>query len=75
MFGQVNREVQVGFKYRYDERTGQEINVIPSEWLETSNASTEFEKESFKKFDDEAYRGKENVCNRVEQCKKIDAQK
>ena len=71
MFG----EEQVGIKYRYDERTGQEIIVIPSEWLETNIASTEFEEETFESFDAEACRGKENACNRAEQCKNFDAGK
>ena len=46
--GEVNREEQVGIKYRYDRRTGQEKIVIPSEWLQTNNASTEFERERIK---------------------------
>ena len=71
MFG----EEQVGIKYRYDQRTGQEIIVIPSEWLETNIASTDFKKESFECFDEEACRGKENACNRAEQCKNFDAGK
>ena len=33
MLGEVIREEQVGVKYRCDQRTGQEIIVIPSEWL------------------------------------------
>ena len=74
MLGEVNREEQVGIKYRYDQRTGQEIIVIPTEWLEKNIASTEIEKESFKRFGEEACRGKGNVCNRVEQCKKFDEQ-
>ena len=72
MLEQVNREEQLGIKYRYDQRTGQEILVIPSDWLETNIASTEFEKKSFESFYEEACRGKENVCNRVDQCKKFD---
>ena len=65
ILGEVNSEEKVGIKYRYDQRNGQEIFVIPSEWLETNFASTEFEKESFENFDEEACRGEENVCNRV----------
>ena len=34
MLGEVNREEQVGINYRYDQRTGLEIIVIPSELLE-----------------------------------------
>ena len=60
-------EEQVGIKYRYNQRTRQEIIVIPSEWLETNIASTEFEEETFETFDEEACRGKENACNRAEQ--------
>ena len=63
-------EEQVGIKYRYDERTGQEIIVIPSEWLETNVASTDFKKESLECFDEEALRG-----NEAEQCKNFDAGK
>ena len=44
MLGEVNGEEQVGIKYRYDQRTGQQIIVIPSEWLETNVASTDFKK-------------------------------
>ena len=66
---------QVGIKYRYDERTGQEITVIPSEWLETNIASTEFEEDTFESFDEEACRGKENACNRADICKNFDAGK
>ena len=58
MLGEENREEDVGIKYRNDQRTGQKIIVIPSEWLETNIASTEFEKESFESFDEEACRGK-----------------
>ena len=68
-------EEQVGIKYRYDERTGQEIIVIPSEWLKTNIASTEFEDETFESFDAETCRGKEKACNRAEQCKNFDAGK
>ena len=64
MLGEVNGEEQVGIKYRYDQRTGQEIIVIPSEWLETNVASTDFKKESTESFDEEALRG-----NEVEECK------
>ena len=63
-------EEQVGIKYRYDERTGQEIIVIPSEWLETNVASTDFKKESIESFDEEARRG-----NEVEECKYFDEEK
>ena len=45
ILGEVNREEQLSIKYRYDQRSGQEIIVMPSEWLETNNASTEFERE------------------------------
>ena len=31
LLGEVNREEQLGIKYQYDQRTGQEIIVIPSE--------------------------------------------
>ena len=58
MLGEVSREEDVGIKYRNDQKTGQKITVIPSEWLETNIASTEFEKESFESFDEEACRGK-----------------
>ena len=75
MLGEVNGEEQKGIKYRYDERTGQEIIVIPSEWLETNIASTEFEEETFASFDAEVCRGKENACNRAEICKNFDAGK
>ena len=68
-------EEQIGIKYRYDQRIGHEIIVIPSEWLETNVASTDFKKESFECFDEEACRGKENDCNRAEQCKNFDAGK
>ena len=61
---------QVGIKYRYDEKTGQEIIVIPSEWLETNVASTDFKKESIESFDEEACRG-----NEVEECKYFDEEK
>ena len=47
MLGEVDKEEQVGIKYRYDQRTGQEIIAILREWLETKIASTEFEQESF----------------------------
>ena len=33
MSGEENREEQLGIKYRYDQRTGEEKIVIPSEWL------------------------------------------
>ena len=75
MLGEVSREEQVGIEYRYDQRTGQEKIVIPSEWLEKNVASTELEKESFKSFHEEACRGKGNVCNRVQNCKKFDEEK
>ena len=76
MLGEVNREEQVGIKYRYNQRTGQEVIVIPGEWLKENITSTEFETESSKCFDEEACRGKENICNRVEgQCKKFDEEK
>ena len=75
MLGEVNREVQVGIKYRYDQRTGQETIVIPSERLETNIVSTEFEKKSFKLFGEEVCRRKENVCNRDQKCKKYDEEK
>ena len=75
MLGEVNGEEQVGIKYRYDERTGQEIIAIPKEWLETNVASTDFKKESFECFDEEACRGKQNTCNRAEQCKNFDTGK
>ena len=45
MLGEVNREEQAAIKYRYDQGTGQEIIVIPSEWLEKNFASTVFEKQ------------------------------
>ena len=61
-------EEQVGIKYRYDERTGQEIIVIPSEWLETNIASTEFEEETF---DAEACRGKENALIELNNAKTL----
>ena len=70
MLGELNGEKRVGIMYRNDQRTRQEIIVIPSEWLETNIPSTEI-KESIKSFVDEACRGKENVCNRVEQNKKF----
>ena len=57
MLGEVNKEEQVDVNYRYDQRTGKEIIVIPSEWLATNVASTEFETESFKSVE-EACRGK-----------------
>ena len=75
MLGEVNREEQVVVSYRYDQRTGQEIIVIPSERIETHFTSTVFEKESFKKFDEEACRGKENIGKRVEQRKNFEAEK
>ena len=75
MLGEVSREEQVGIKYRYDQRTGQEIIVIPSEWLETNIVSTEFEKESFRSFDEELCRGKEDIGDVVEQCKNFNAEK
>ena len=40
MLGEVNREEQVGIKCRYDQRTGQKLTMIPSEWLETNMVST-----------------------------------
>ena len=70
MLGEVNEEEQVGIKYQYDQRTGQEIIVIPSEWLETNFASTDSKKESTKSFDEEARRG-----NEVEECKYFDEEK
>ena len=70
MLGEVNREEQIGIKYRYDQRTGQEIIVIPSEWLETNVASTDFKKESIESFDEEARRG-----NEVEEWKYFDEEK
>ena len=57
MLGEVNGEEQKGIKYRYDQRIGQEIIVIPSERLETNVASTDFKKESIESFDEEARRG------------------
>ena len=68
-------EEQVGINYRYDERTEQEIIVIASAWLETNIAFTDIEEETFESFDEEACRGKENACNRAEQCKNFDAGK
>ena len=41
MLGEVNREEQVVIMYPYDQRTGQEIIVIPTEWLEKKIASTD----------------------------------
>ena len=70
MLGEVNGEEQVGIKYRYDQRTGQEIIVIPSEWIETNVASTDFKKESIESFDEEARRG-----NEVEERKNFDEEK
>ena len=70
MLGEVNGEEQVGIKYRYDQRTGQEIIVIPSEWLEANVASTGFKKESIERFDEEARRG-----NEVEECKYFDEER
>ena len=75
ILGEVNREEQAGVRYQYDQRTGQEIIVIPSERLETHFASTDFEKESFKKFDEKICRGKENIGKRVEQRKNFEAEK
>ena len=76
MLGEVNRVEQVGNKYWYDQKTGQEIIAIPCEWLKTNIASTKFEQESLRSFDKEVCRGKENVvCKRVEHCKNIDTQK
>ena len=49
--------------------------MIPSEWLETNIDSTEFESESFGRFDEEGFRGKVNVCNRVGQCNRFDEEK
>ena len=72
LMGEVNREEQVGIRYRLDQRTGQETIVIPIEWLEAKIVSTDFEKDSFEGFVKETGRGKENMCNRVERCKKID---
>ena len=70
MLGEENREEKVGIKYRYDQRTAQEIIVIPSEWLEANVASTDLKKESFGSFDEEARRG-----NEVEECKYFDEEK
>ena len=70
ILGEVNGEEQVDIKYRYDQRTGQEIIVIPSEWLEANVASTDFKKESFGSFDEEARRG-----NEVQECKYFDEEK
>ena len=70
MLGEVNREEKVGIKYRYDQRTEQEIIVIPNEWLEINIASKEFGKESFECFDERACRG-----NEVQECKKFVEQK
>ena len=42
MLGEENRQEQVGIRYRHVQRTGQEINVIPSESLETNIASKKF---------------------------------
>ena len=58
MLGEVNREKQVGFMYRKDQRTKQEIILITGEWLEKNIASKEFEKWSFKNFIKGACRGK-----------------
>ena len=70
MLGEVNREEQVDIKYRYDQRNGQEIIVIPNEWLETIIASKKFGKESIENFDEGACRG-----NEVEECKMFDEEK
>ena len=70
MLGEVNREEQIGIKYRYDQRTGQEIIVIPIEWLQTNVASTDFKKESIESFDEETRRR-----NEVEECKYFDEEK
>ena len=47
LMGELNGEEQVAITYRYDQRTGQEIIVIPSEWLEEKFISTKFGKKSF----------------------------
>ena len=70
MLGEVNGEEQISIKYRYDQRKGQEIIVIPNEWLETNVASTDFKKESIENFDEEARQG-----NEVEECKYFDEEK
>ena len=44
--------------------------MLPSEWLETNVASTDFKKESTESFDEEARRGYE-----VEECKYFDEEK
>ena len=46
-----------------------EIIVIPSELLGTDSASTEFENESPKNFDAEAFRGNKDFYKRFEQFK------
>ena len=61
MLGEVNREEQVGIKYRYDQGTGREIILIPSKWLETTVVSIDFARESIKNFDEEACRGKKTL--------------
>ena len=75
MLGDAIREEQLGIKYRSDQRTGQRIIEIPSEWSETNIASTEFEKESFESYNGEACWRKENDYRRAEQFKKFDKQK
>ena len=52
MLGELNREEQVGIKYRYDQRTRKELILIPREWIETNIASTGFEKQSIESFDE-----------------------
>ena len=73
--GEVNREEQVGIKFRYNERTRQEKIVLPSEWQDTNIASTGFEKDSFNSCDEETCRGKEEIGIRVEKCKKFCGEK
>ena len=75
IWGKVKKEQQIGIKYRYDQKTGQEKIVIPSDGLRTNIFSTESKKKSFENFDEEACRGKGNVCNRVDRCKKFDEEK
>ena len=71
MLGEVNREEQVGFNYRCDQRTGQEPIVIPSEGLEPKNASTEFEKELIEGFDEKVCEGKENIYKKSNNAKSL----
>ena len=52
MLGELNREEQVGIKYRYDQRTRKELILIPRGWIETNISSTEFEKQSIENFDE-----------------------